>query len=165
MTAQCRVNKAFCAILFWGNELKNIVIRKMMNDDIIKVVEIWFETSIVSHNFISKDYWKTNKKLMENKYLPMSETYLATDGMIILGFIALIDEYLAAIFVKPDIQGKGIGSSLLDFAKNFRKNLQLKVYVKNRKSIEFYKAKGFSIISESIDGETGENEFVMEWHK
>ena len=77
----------------------------------------------------------------------------------------LIDEYLAAIFVKPEMQGSGIGSSLLDYVKNLRYRLQLKVYEKNNKSVDFYKNKEFTITSKSIDKETGEPELVMEWNK
>ncbi len=93
------------------------------------------------------------------------ETYKATDGENILGFISLQDEYLAAIFVRSEFQGRGIGSLLLNHAMDLRNNLQLEMFCKNQKSVEFYKTKGFSIISESIDNETGENEFVMGWQK
>ncbi|HPI90893.1 MAG TPA: N-acetyltransferase [Spirochaetota bacterium] len=137
----------------------------MNDDDIPEVVDIWYETSIQAHSFIPKDYWEANKTLMKNKYIPMSETYLAVNDERIFGFISLIDDYLAAIFVRPETHGHGIGSSLLDHAKSNRKNLQLKVFCKNKKSIEFYKTKGFSIISESKDEETGENELVMRWHQ
>ena len=142
-----------------------IEIRKIRDDDIPEVVDIWYEASIQAHSFISTDYWEANKTLMKSKYIPMSETYLATNGQAILGFVALMDEYLAAIFVRPKSQEKGIGGFLLDYVKNIRRNLQLKVYCKNKKSIEFYKNRGFSVISESKDEKTGENEFVMEWHK
>lgn len=145
--------------------MNDIIIRKIGNQDISVVVDIWYEASIIAHSFISKEYWKANMELMKVKYIPMSEIYLAANGQEIFGFVALIDEYLAAIFVRPEIQGKGIGSSLLGHVKNFRNNLQLKVYKKNRNSIEFYKTKGFSVISESMDDETDEKEYVMEWHK
>jgi putative acetyltransferase len=102
---------------------------------------------------------------MRYKYIPISETFQATDGDNILGFISLLDEYLAAIFVKSEYQGRGIGSLLLTHAMSLRKNLQLKVFQKNKKSIEFYKSKGFSVITESKDNNTGEDELVMQWNK
>ena len=95
----------------------------------------------------------------------MSETYVASVGKNVYGFISLIDDYLAALFVLPEIQNSGIGSSLLDYAKKNRDILRLKVYAKNSKSIGFYKAYGFTIESEAVDEETGENEYIMEWHK
>jgi len=121
--------------------------------------------SLQAHGFIHSDYWSKNKDQMSNKYIPMSETYQVTDGENILGFISLIEDYLAAIFVKPELQGRGIGSLLLNHAMSLRNNLQLKVFCKNIKSVEFYKSKGFSVISESKDNDTGEDELVMQWHK
>ena len=143
--------------------MNHIEIRKIRDDDIPEVVDLWYDVSIQAHDFIPEGYWQANKTVMKRKYIPMSETYLATRGDKILGFISLVDNYLAAIFVRQEIQGNGVGSSLLDYGKKLRNNLQLKVYSKNTKSIEFYKARGFSVISESEDDGTGANEIVMEW--
>ncbi len=140
-------------------------IREIKNKDIDEVVDIWYEASINAHNFIPKSYWEANKNLMKSKYIPVSETYLAINEEKIMGFVAIIDEYLAAIFVRPELQGKGIGSSLLAHVKNLRGHFRLKVYSKNRKSIEFYRFNGFSISSDSIDNDTEEKELIMEWHK
>ena len=146
-------------------ELENIRIGKIGENDIPDIVDIWYEASLQAHGFIPAKYWKKNIKRMRNEYLPMSETFLAADGEMILGFVSLVDEYLAAIFVKPEIQGKNIGRLLLNHAKIHRSCLTLKVFCKNNKSIGFYEKNGFTVISESIDEETGEKEFVMQWHK
>ncbi len=42
----------------------------MKNEELYHVVDIWYKTSVIAHNFISKEYWKSNKKLMETKYIP-----------------------------------------------------------------------------------------------
>ena len=140
-------------------------IYKMKEQDIPEIVDIWYEASVQAHSFIPGSYWKKNRELMKSRYIPMSETYLVKNGKAAIGFISLVDEYLGALFVRPEFQGKGVGSSLLNQAKTLRDTLHLKVFTKNIESIEFYKKKGFSIISESKDEETGENEYVMEWHR
>lgn len=145
--------------------MNNIEILKITENDIPEIVDIWYETSLQAHSFIPCNYWKANRVLMKNKYIPMSETYSAADGEKILGFISLIDEYLAAVFIRPEFQSKGIGSALLNHAKTLRNALQLKVFSKNKKSIEFYKKEGFTVISELKDEETKENEFVMQWYR
>ena len=76
---------------------------------------------------------------MANTYLPDSETYLAVKDGDIAGFIAMVENHLAAIFVKTDLQGQGIGKTLLNYVKDKRETIQLKVYKKNTKSVEFYK--------------------------
>jgi len=146
-------------------EMKHIEINKITEKDIPDIVDIWYEVSLQAHGFIPSDYWKKNKDQMSSKYIPTSETFQATDSENILGFVSLLDDYLAAIFVKSDFQGRGIGSLLLNHAMGLRNKLQLKVFCKNKKSVEFYKSKGFSVISESKDNETGEDELVMQWHK
>lgn len=145
--------------------MNSIKIRKLKNEEISTIVELWYETSIEAHYFVSKEYWKANKAEMKEKYIPNSETYVAEKDKNIAGFISLMDNYLAAIFVKPQEQGKKIGTTLLNYVKDSKKKLQLKVYSKNIKSVEFYKTNGFSIQSESIDENTGEKELLMEWVK
>ena len=145
--------------------MKGVKIKKISDANIQEIVDIWYETSIQSHYFIPNDYWKVNKSLMKEKYIPMSETYVATDGKILLGFVSMIDEYLAAIFVRTEYQNEGAGSQLLDYIKDIRDRIQLKVYKKNEKGIKFYKNKGFIVVSTSIDKETGEKELVMEWNR
>ena len=141
--------------------MNNIKIKKISSDEIDTVVDIWYKASIQAHGFIPNEYWEKNKISMKNEYIPMSETYVAMNEQEILGFISLLNEYLAALFVKPEIQGTGIGSLLINHGKSLQKNLQLKVYSKNKKSIQFYLNNNFSIISESTDETTGEKELLM----
>lgn len=143
--------------------MKNIVLQKMSYEDTDHIVDIWYEASILAHNFISEEYWKTNKGLMKTQYIPMSDTYTATVDNNIVGFISLVDDYLAAIFVKPNNQGKGVGTALINHAKNIKDKLQLKVFVKNQKSVDFYIKSGFTIKLETTDIATDEKEFKMEW--
>lgn len=140
-------------------------IRKLENNDIVEVVELWYETSIKAHDFISPDYWKENKEAMGTIYLPNSETYLAIKEGNIIGFIAMAENYLAAIFVKNNMQGNGVGKNLLNYIKERRETIQLKVYKKNYNSVNFYKRQGFKILSENMEEVTNEVELLMEWSK
>lgn len=126
-------------------------------EDINNVVDIWYKSSIIAHDFIPKDYWKANRELMKTKYIPFSETYVAFIKNDLVGFISLLDNYLAALFVKADFQGRGIGKLLLNYVKRLRNKLQLKVYIKNNRSVEFYITNDFIITAESTDKETDES--------
>ncbi len=143
--------------------MKGIQIRRIGKDEITEAVEIWYEASKEAHSFIPIDYWKANRSTMKYKYLPISETYVAANEQGILGFVSLMENHLAAIFVRPENQGSGIGGLLIDYVKTIRTNLHLRVYSRNKRSIGFYKYKGFSFFSESIDDATGENELIMQW--
>jgi len=140
-------------------------IRKLENNDIVEVVQLWYETSIEAHDFISPDYWGGNKDAMARVYLPNSETYLAIKEGNIIGFIAIAENYLAAIFVKNNMQGNGVGKNLLNYIKERRETIQLKVYKKNSRSVNFYKSQGFKLLSENIEEIVNEVELVMEWSK
>jgi putative acetyltransferase len=83
----------------------------------------------------------------------------------IVGFVSMIDNYLAAIFIKTDKQGSGTGKKLLNYIKERRATIQLKVYKKNSGSVQFYEKQGFKIRSENKEEITNEIEFVMEWNK
>lgn len=140
-------------------------IRKLENDDIPEVVELWYETCIQAHDFISPDYWKANMEAMATVYLPDSETYLAVEEEDIIGFISTVDNYLAAIFIQIKMQGYGVGTKLLNFIKEKKETIQLAVYKKNSNSINFYKKHGFQVLSENLDENTNEIELLMEWNK
>lgn len=142
---------------------KDIIIRECFPEEIGKVVELWFEVSVEAHDFIPPDYWSKNKAKMASDYLPAADTLVAVDGVNVVGFISIVGDYLAAIFVRSSVQGKGIGSMLLNEIKKGRNSLGLRVYKKNKKSVGFYQNQGFKVESEEWDKETGENELVMIW--
>ncbi len=139
------------------------MIRDLNEKDLNVVIEIWYTASVIAHDFIPSNYWQEKKEDMKNMYIPSSNTFVYEDNNQLLGFISLVDNYIAAIFVATNVQGKGIGQKLMQFAKNKFSNLQLGVYAKNYQAIEFYRKQGFKIILETIDEPTGEIEVVMEF--
>ncbi len=137
------------------------MIRAYQKPDIDQILSIWLEASIKAHNFIEKGFWESKVIDMREIYLPGSEIFVFEEDGMIKGFVALCGETLAAIFVSPKEQGKGIGKQLVDKSKEVSKNLNLTVYKENRDSIEFYKKCGFKMIKEQIDIHTGHVEILM----
>ena len=45
------------------------MIREFQRDDINKVADIWLDTNIKAHNFISAEYWKSNFKSVKEALL------------------------------------------------------------------------------------------------
>ena len=62
-------------------------------------------------------------------------------------------------------QRQGIGRTLINYCKDRRDNLILKVYQKNVSAKLFYVALGFVNTKIQIDDETGEKEYIMKWNK
>ena len=138
------------------------MIRKLLNRDIDRVADIWLKTNLKAHYFISNQYWKSNYELVK-EMMSQSEVYVYEDDKMIQGFIGVSDEYIEGIFVSDEMQSRGIGKMLLDYIKDKKDRLQLKVYQKNVRAMSFYQREGFTIQSESMDEFTGEKEYVMNW--
>ncbi|HBN6206200.1 TPA: N-acetyltransferase [Vibrio parahaemolyticus] len=137
------------------------MIRQYNPHDLDSVLEIWLEASVKAHDFISAEFWESQVENMRNIYIPASEVYVFEVDSKVVGFYALYENNLAAIFVSPAFQGKGIGKQLLSHAKAQRAVLGLSVYKENQASYQFYLSQGFAVVSEQLDEHTGHPEFTM----
>ena len=140
------------------------MIRELQKTDINKVADIWLDTNLKAHYFIPAQYWKSNFESVK-ALLPQAEVYVYENGKNIQGFIGLSCEYIEGIFVSGEAQSQGIGKLLLNFVKDRRTKLCLNVYQKNPQAIHFYQREGFQIQCESLDGATGEKDYVMIWQQ
>ena len=138
------------------------MIRKLQKVDINRVADIWLTTNLKAHFFISEQYWISNYEFVK-EMLPQAEVYVYEDDKMIQGFIGINDEYIEGIFVSDEMQSRGIGKILLDYIKDKKDRLQLKVYQKNVRAMSFYQREGFTIQSEEMDEFTREKEYVMNW--
>ena len=142
------------------------MIRVFKENDISVVMQIWLDTNIKTHSFISKCYWIDNYDMVK-KIMPQAEIYVYEDNITnqIEGFIGLTDNYIAGLFVKEGVQSKGIGKQLLNYAKGIKSNMRLSVYNKNIRAIKFYQREQFVIQSENTDDNTNEKELIMVWSR
>ena len=97
--------------------------------------------------------------------IPQAEVYVAEDDRGINGFIGIAGDYIAGIFVDSSARTGGIGSQLLDHAKENRQKLSLSVYKKNVTAVSFYRKRGFQIDAEGVDPQTSESEYTMSWNR
>lgn len=138
------------------------MIRKLQKTDINRVADIWLKTNLKAHYFIPEQYWTNNYEVVK-EMLPQADVYVYEDDKIIQGFVGINDEYIEGIFVSDEMQSRGIGKMLLDYIKDKKDKLQLKVYQKNVRAMSFYQREGFTIQSEEMDEFTREKEYVMNW--
>ena len=138
------------------------MMRKLQKVDIKRVADIWLKTNLKAHFFIPEQYWISNYEFVK-EMLPQAEVYVYEDDKMIQGFIGVSDEYIEGIFVSDEMQSCGIGKMLLDYIKDKKDRLQLKVYQKNVRAMSFYQREGFTIQSEEMDEFTREKEYVMNW--
>lgn len=142
------------------------MIRKATQQDIEKVMQIWLKASLQAHDFIAADFWRQRLPEVRDVYLPQAETFVYEDKHQIKGFISVIlDNFIGALFVDTAYQHRSIGSKLLDYVRQNRPNLTLKVYARNKAALNFYQKNDFKILVEKKDDATGENELIMSWAK
>lgn len=140
------------------------MIRELRKEDINDIMEIWKKSTIKAHKFIPEDYWIKNYSVVKETYIPISETFIYEENGKNKGFISIIDDkFIGALFVDVNVQGQGIGTKLIEFAKQKCKELSLAVYKNNEKSVDFYKKVGFTIEKEQINEDSNKKEFIMSW--
>ncbi|WP_368295194.1 GNAT family N-acetyltransferase, partial [Enterococcus faecalis] len=111
--------------------------------------------------FVAPTYWQENKAFVRAA-LPKATLILAEEEGQIIGFLGLMDNYIAGIFIKKVFQGKGIGQKLLQVAKEEQDILSLAVYRENQAAYAFYQKQGFVQQKRTID-ETGNEECHLVW--
>lgn len=131
-------------------------VRRFDQQDTDICVEIWYEASIIAHDFIPKEVWESHKDDLRNNYLQISETWVAEEEGQVIGFISLMDHYIGGLFVAPAKQGIGVGTHLIQRAQKEKGNLTVGVYRKNAPGISFYRKNGFIEIDEELQPETSE---------
>ena len=140
------------------------MIRELKAEQINEIMAIWKKATIDAHKFIPRDYWLKNYNVVKEVYIPMAKTFVYIEEEKIIGFISIIEnEFIGALFIDVNYQSMGVGTKLIEFAKEKYNKLSLAVYVENNKAVEFYKRCGFVIESTGANEDSGYEEFVMTW--
>ena len=127
------------------------------------VLEIWIRGSLQTHGFIEESYWERQKERLRENLLSHAITAVYCDPTTerIGGFISLVENFIVALYVAPEEQGRGIGHNLHKRAKYLYPVLELSVYTENRAALSFYLREGFQIVLRRIDQATGHEETLM----
>lgn len=140
------------------------MIYKLDNKDqktLKKLGDIWLSSNIYAHDFIDKNYWIDNYNDVIEAFKD-AEIYIYKKDKEIVGFVGLVDNYIAGIFVAENSKNQGIGSKFINFLKREKEELTLKVYKENIKAVKFYNKHSFKIINQGED-ETKNIEYTMSW--
>lgn len=140
------------------------MIRKFEKKDIERVMQIWLEVNIETHDFVPSNYWLSQYQSVQKQIL-QADIYVYEQDKVIQGFVGMMDDYLAGIFVDKKYRSMGIGKSLLECVKKNCPSFSLNVYQKNRRAVDFYLREGLSVVSKEIDDGTGEMDYTMMWKK
>ena len=98
--------------------------------------------------------------------LPRDEVYVAEADGRAVGFLALGAEVLEQLYLLPGYQRRGIGSSLLAFAKDLRPDgFRLYVFQRNDGARRFYERHGLRLLGlgDGSGNEEGEPDALHGW--
>lgn len=138
------------------------MIRKFETEDTKRVMQIWLEANIETHNFISGDYWLSHYQSVQ-KQLLQADIYVYEQDGEIQGFAGMMKDYLAGIFVDGKCRSMRIGKGLLECIKKNYPAFSLNVYQKNQRALDFYLREGLSVVSKGMDEDTAELDYTMAW--
>lgn len=135
------------------------MIRKFETQDLGTVMQIWLHGDLDAHAFIAASFWRGHFEIVRDM-LPQAELYVHENEAPrqIDGFIGLTENHIEGIFVAESARSKGVGKSLLEYAKSCKPYLTLSVYQKNERAIAFYRREQFVVQAEGIDEDTNEAE-------
>lgn len=153
-----------CTYELPGDAKQILMVRRMREQDVDKVAEIWLEGNINTHDFIPEEYWRENYEAVRNQ-LAETEVYIYEDNRGILGFVGIDKGYIRGIFVRPEMRGQGIGKALMTICKSKYFKIHLHVYCKNTSAVNFYMQSGFKISKKQLDEKTKHSEYEMIWRK
>lgn len=138
------------------------MIRKMNKEDLDSVMQLWLQGNLFAHSFVDPHYWYTNLPIVSQQIL-QAEVYVYKQNQTILGFIGLVDDYIAGLFVDPQFQSQGIGKALVHYIQQHHSALTLHVFAQNERAYQFYCRQGFSVVEQNLDPQTNLLEYSMQW--
>ena len=133
-------------------------LRPAQSGDIGAIMQIWLRASIAAHPFIPEQHWHDSYDDMRLTFKAAAQTTVYVEDGHIRGFVALSSEaVILGIYVAPDAQRTGLGSTLMGHAKEQHACLSMRVIKRNDPAVKFLFNRGFKIAEET------DTEYVMQW--
>jgi len=119
------------------------MIREYQPHDADTVVSIWRAATALAHPFLDKDFVEREAEALRNVYLSFAETSVCEVNGEVVGFVALVENEVAGLFLRPSFHAQGLGRAMVDLAFQRKGPLRVEVFEKNTIGRRFYQAYGF----------------------
>lgn len=132
-------------------------VRRSSSADNGLLFDIWNRAVLATHDFVSAEDLETFRCVVRDDYLPDALVDVAVDSKDVpIGFMGMTGANIDALFVDPDVHGKGVGRFLIAVAKKrFADGLTLNVNEQNSGAVGFYERLGFRVVDRSPVDDTG----------
>jgi GNAT superfamily N-acetyltransferase len=129
------------------------VLRRATTQDADAVAEVLTAARAAQAWFPGLHTPERTQRFVRERLLPEHETWVAEEGGRVVAFAAIRGDLLDHLFVHPDVQGRGIGTTLLDLTKRrLPEGFSLWTHQASE-ACAFYEARGLVAV-ERTDGAT-----------
>lgn len=119
----------------------------MESGELETVVRLWRRSREEAQPWLEERMGHTHEddlRFFGEVLLAECEVWIALEGGETLGLLALQESQVEQLYVDPPVQGRGVGSELLAFAKASRPGgLTLYTHQRNERARAFYEGRGF----------------------
>lgn len=123
-------------------------------EDYETLAGIWERSVIATHSFLKEEDFNEIKAALIPDYFPNVDLYSIADNGVYVGFIGLSPDSIEMLFIDSDRRGRGYGSALMEFAKQYGAT-KVDVNEQNPSALNFYKSKGFRITAKDLTDGAG----------
>jgi GNAT superfamily N-acetyltransferase len=134
-----------------------VVIRRATPADAAAMAEVWLRSRTAALPTVRRAHSDDDLRAwFRDVVVPHRESWVADDEGVIVGLLVLDGSWVSQLYVEPGRRGEGIGTSLLNHAKQQRPNgLELWTFQINVPARRFYESHGFVEV-ERTDGAANE---------
>ena len=140
------------------------MIRKATKDDLSRIAEILVFVKRIKFRPIFQDdaysFGDLQVLRVAEQVAGIADNYFVYDDGIVKGLIHIEAEEIVELYVDYFFQNQGIGSALIEFAKENARVSYLWAIEKNTDAIRFYQAHGFRL-TQTKKYEEGTTEFLV----
>lgn len=131
-------------------------LRRYDSSDEAALIEMWHETKVLAYPYLRSEQSytvETDTAFFREHIAPRCEIWLAESDAGIVGFLALDGRYLDRLYVHPGAQRSGVGTALLEKAKELSpQGIELHTHQQNVSACVFYEEQGFRAVRFGTSG-------------
>lgn len=129
--------------------MSDLTIRPIAAGDVQRTVEVWERSRWDAQAYVEERMGHTHEQnvgFFRDVLMRDEQVWVAERAARIVGLLSLADGLVSQLFVDPDAQGAGVGSALLEKAKQLSpERIELFTFQRNARGRAFYERRGFEI--------------------
>ena len=130
------------------------MIRQFKASDEARAAEIWLKAGLDEYTYLPQFQALDEVKALRvfhNIIALKSDIWLEVDELCVKGFIAFQGSYIDRLYIDPEFQRQGVGTTLIQYAKEKHPTgLELRTHQQNKRACEFYEELGFVAVEYGI---------------